>query len=210
MVRDQLQARGITDRGVLEAMGKVPRHAFVSEALAVSAYNDTPLPVGYGQTISQPFVVALMCELLDSRPGLSVLEIGTGSGYQAAVLYAMGLTVFTVERLAPLYRESGRLFSRLGLHTVRRLLADGTMGWPDMSPFGRIIVTAGGPEIPATLLGQLADPGVLVMPVGERRGSQRLVKVEKRRGRLETRHCGEVAFVDLVGDYGWAEETIPR
>jgi protein-L-isoaspartate(D-aspartate) O-methyltransferase len=205
MVQTQLRARGIADQAVLRAMGEVPRHAFVPAALAAFAYNDTPLPIGHGQTISQPFIVALMCELLAPGPGLSVLEIGTGSGYHAAVLHAMGLTVFTVERLPALYRETRRLFSRLGLHTVRGRLADGTLGWPEMGPFDRILVTAGGPEVPETLLRQLADPGILVMPVGEKRGSQRLVQVEKRRGRLETRYRGEVAFVDLVGDHGWAE-----
>lgn len=203
MVRDQLVARGIDDPAVLRAMADVPRHLFVPEALAATAYDDRPLPIGLGQTISQPRVVAAMCQMLGARSGMSVLEVGTGSGYQAAVLHAMGLTVFTVERLRPLYLEARERFARLGLHTVRTLLSDGTMGWPAMGPFDRIIVAAGGPGIPEALTDQLADSGVMVIPVGRRRGAQRLVRVTRRGGGLETSDCGPVAFVDLVGRYGW-------
>lgn len=206
MARDQLMARGITDAAVLRAMGEVPRHLFVPEALAATAYDDRPLPIGHGQTISQPYIVASMCALLNARPGQSVLEVGTGSGYQAAVLHAMGLTVFTVERLRPLYLEARERFVRLGLHTVRTLLSDGTMGWPDMGPFDRIIVAAGGPGIPETLTDQLAEGGVLVIPVGRRRGAQRLARVRRRNGGLAVDDCGPVAFVDLVGSYGWKSD----
>lgn len=203
MVREQLTARGIADASVLRAMSEVPRHRFVPEALVATAYDDRPLPIGHGQTISQPYIVASMCALLNARPGQSVLEVGTGSGYQAAVLYAMGLTVFTVELLRPLYLEARERFVRLGLHTVRTLLSDGTMGWPDMGPFDRIVVAAGGPGIPEALTDQLAEGGVLVIPVGRRRGQQRLVRVTRHGGGLTVDDCGPVAFVDLVGSYGW-------
>ena len=203
MVRDQIAGRGVANAAVLRAMGEVPRHLFVPEALAPTAYDDRPLPIGHGQTISQPYIVALMCSMLEPRPGLSVLEVGTGSGYQAAVLHALGLTVFTVERLRPLYLEARERFGRLGLHTIRTLLSDGTLGWPDMGPFDRIIVAAGGPGIPEALTEQLADGGVLVIPVGKRRGAQRLVRVVRHGLDLVVRDCGPVAFVDLVGSYGW-------
>lgn len=203
MVRDQIAGRGVANAAVLRAMGEVPRHLFVPEALAPTAYDDRPLPIGHGQTISQPYIVALMCSMLEPRPGLSVLEVGTGSGYQAAVLHALGLTVFTVERLRPLYLEARERFGRLGLHTIRTLLSDGTLGWPDMGPFDRIIVAAGGPGIPEALTEQLADGGVLVIPVGKRRGAQRLVRVVRHGLDLAVRDCGPVAFVDLVGNYGW-------
>ncbi len=203
MVRDQIAGRGVANAAVLRAMGEVPRHLFVPEALAPMAYDDRPLPIGHGQTISQPYIVALMCSMLEPRPGLSVLEVGTGSGYQAAVLHALGLTVFTVERLRPLYLEARERFGRLGLHTIRTLLSDGTLGWPDMGPFDRIIVAAGGPGIPEALTEQLADGGVLVIPVGKRRGAQRLVRVVRHGLDLAVRDCGPVAFVDLVGSYGW-------
>ena len=203
MVRDQIAGRGVANAAVLRAMGEVPRHLFVPEALAPTAYDDRPLPIGHGQTISQPYIVALMCSMLEPRPGLSVLEVGTGAGYQAAVLHALGLTVFTVERLRPLYLEARERFGRLGLHTIRTLLSDGTLGWPDMGPFDRIIVAAGGPGIPEALTEQLADGGVLVIPVGKRRGAQRLVRVVRHGLDLAVRDCGPVAFVDLVGSYGW-------
>lgn len=203
MVRDQIAGRGIANAAVLRAMAEVPRHLFVPEALAPTAYDDRPLPIGHGQTISQPYIVALMCSLLEPRPGLSVLEVGTGSGYQAAVLYALGLTVFTVERLRPLYLEACGRFGRLGLHTIRTLLSDGTLGWPDMGPFERIIVAAGGPGIPEALTEQLADGGVLIIPVGSQRGSQRLARITRHGRELNVSDCGPVAFVDLVGSYGW-------
>ena len=203
MVRDQIAGRGVANAAVLRAMGEVPRHLFVPEALAPTAYDDRPMPIGHGQTISQPYIVALMCSMLEPRPGLSVLEVGTGSGYQAAVLHALGLTVFTVERLRPLYLEARERFGRLGLHTIRTLLSDGTLGWPDMGPFDRIIVAAGGPGIPEALTEQLADGCVLVIPVGKRRGAQRLVRVVRHGLDLAVRDCGPVALVDLVGSYGW-------
>ena len=208
MVTEQLMERGISDSAVLQAMNEVPRHMFVPEALVPTAYDDRPLPIGYGQTISQPLVVGMMCQLLETggRSDLSVLEIGTGSGYQAAVLYSMGLTVFTVERLEPLYRQARAVLDYLGMRRLRSRLSDGTMGWPEMGPFDRIIVAAGGPGVPEALTEQLADGGVMVIPVGKKRGAQTLVQVRRRGSVLSTKNCGSVAFVDLVGNYGWHEE----
>ncbi|CAK7013825.1 MAG: Protein-L-isoaspartate O-methyltransferase [Desulfovibrio sp.] len=203
MVRDQLIRRGICDENVLAAMNAVPRHLFVEEALYAKAYEDYPLPIGFGQTISQPYVVALMSQLLEALPGMRVLEIGTGSGYQAAVLDAMGLDVHTVERLRDLYFRTSSLFMRMRLLTIRMKLDDGTLGWPDAGPYDRIIVTAGGPEIPEPLIDQLADPGILVIPVGGERSSQRLVQVKKMDGKVFTETKDSVSFVDLVGKHGW-------
>lgn len=203
MVREQLVRRGISDENVLAAMRSVPRHLFVEEALSAKAYEDYPLPIGFGQTISQPFVVARMSQLLEASPGMRILEIGTGSGYQAAVLDAMGLDVHTVERLRDIYFRTSNLFMRMRLLNIRMKLDDGTLGWPDAGPFDRIIVTAGGPEIPEPLIMQLADPGILVIPVGETRSSQRLVQVRKVDGRTFMDTKDSVSFVDLVGKHGW-------
>lgn len=203
MVKDQLEGRGISDAAVLAAMRQVQRHLFVPEALQARAYEDHPLPIGHGQTISQPYIVACMSQLLDSRPGMSVLEVGTGSGYQSAVLTAMGLDVFTVERVRELYFSTKELFRELGLHSVRTRIADGTLGWEENAPFDRIIVTAGGPDVPAPLLDQLADPGIMIIPVGKNRREQRLIRVFKQEGAVTARALGNVTFVDLVGDHGW-------
>lgn len=205
MVREQLMTRGIRDASVLAAMRKVPRHFFVESALHGKAYEDYPLPIGNGQTISQPYVVALMSQLLESKPGMHVLEIGTGSGYQAAVLSEMGLEVYSVERLRELYERTGNLLMRLRYRTVRLKLADGTEGWPESGPFDRIIVTAGGPSVPQPLLDQLADPGIMVIPVGGERRGQRLVRVRKENGVLTREAHEAVAFVDLVGSHGWRQ-----
>ena len=206
MVREQLENSShapVTDSRVLAAMRKVPRHLFVEEALYAQAYANCPLPIGYGQTISQPYVVALMSELLLAAPAMRVLEIGTGSGYQAAVLAEMGLEVYSVERLRELYSRTSSLLMRLRYSKIRLKLADGTEGWPEQAPFDRIIVTAGGPEVPQPLLSQLADPGRLVIPVGSQRGKQRLVVVDKRNGSISQQSHDGVAFVDLIGSHGW-------
>lgn len=204
MVSDQLIPRGITDKSVLAAMRKVPRHLFVPEALAAKAYGDHPLLIGFGQTISQPYIVAIMSQLLHAQPAMKVLEIGTGSGYQAAILAEMGLEVYSVERLHELYSLTSNLLMRLRYRTIRLKLADGTEGWPESSPFDRIIVTAGGPSVPRPLVDQLADPGMMVIPVGnERRGRQRLVLVHKKNGTVSREEREIVAFVDLVGNHGW-------
>ncbi|CAI3225570.1 Protein-L-isoaspartate O-methyltransferase (EC [Desulfovibrio diazotrophicus] len=203
MVREQLEARGITDCGVLAAMGSVPRHLFVQEALRAQAYEDTPLPIGYGQTISQPYIVALMSQLLEARRGMRVLEIGTGSGYQAAVLASMGCVVFTVERLRELYQSTAPLLRQLGLRSIHMQRRDGTLGVPEAAPFDRIIVTAGGPEVPPPLVDQLDEGGILLIPVGSRPRTQRLLRLRKTQGRVSREDLGPVIFVDLVGDHGW-------
>jgi protein-L-isoaspartate(D-aspartate) O-methyltransferase len=203
MVREQIAARGVSNAAVLAALRKVPRHLFVEEALYGKAYGDHPLPIGHGQTISQPYIVALMSAMLEAAPGMSVLEIGTGSGYQAAVLAEMGLRVFSVERLRDLYERTGPLLMRLKYRTVRLKLADGTEGWPESAPFDRIIVTAGGPSLPKPLLRQLADPGLMVIPLGQSRGGQHLVVARKENGVVRRENHEPVAFVDLIGSHGW-------
>jgi protein-L-isoaspartate(D-aspartate) O-methyltransferase len=203
MVLDQIESRGITDQNVLRAMRTVPRHLFVDEALQAQAYEDHPLPIGHGQTISQPYIVALMSSILEMRPGMKVLEIGTGSGYQAAVLAEMGADVFTVERIRPLYQKARKLFSDLKYHFIKTKLDDGTMGWPEKSPFDRILVTAGGPNVPQPLIEQLADPGILAIPVGDTKRSQTLVRLTLKDGEFKRENMGSVAFVDLVGRFGW-------
>ncbi len=205
MVNEQLRARGITDAAVLAAMREVPRHQFVPEALRSRAYDDYPLPIGHGQTISQPYVVALMSSLLQASPGMKVLEIGTGSGYQAAVLAAMGLEVYTVERLKALYQPTCELLIRLRLHRIKVKLADGTEGWLEAAPFDRIIVTAGGPSVPEPLVRQLADPGIMIVPVGAGHKEQHLVVVQKENGTVVETAQKRVAFVDLVGNHGWRD-----
>ncbi len=204
MVKEQIEARGVNNPSILQAMRAVPRHLFVQEALQKRAYEDHPLPIGYGQTISQPYIVACMTELLQPESGQCVLEIGTGSGYQAAVLAELGLTVYSVERVRELYRQAEDRLRSLRYHRVRLKLDDGTLGWPENAPFDRIIVTAGGPEIPLPLVEQLKDPGRLVIPVGSTRRNQYLVLVRKENGRVteEPQNDG-VAFVDLIGTHGW-------
>ena len=203
MVRDQIEARGVSQPEVLRAMRKVPRHLFVEEALTPQAYEDHPLPIGHGQTISQPYVVAWMTELLGVAPGHKVLEIGTGSGYQAAVLAELGANVFTVERVKPLYELARARMDALRYRRVRLKLDDGTLGWPEEAPFDRILVAAGGPRIPAPLVGQLSEIGRMVIPVGASRRSQTLCLVRRENGRVIVRELGGVMFVDLVGTHGW-------
>ncbi|MDR2503570.1 MAG: protein-L-isoaspartate(D-aspartate) O-methyltransferase [Deltaproteobacteria bacterium] len=196
--------RGISSPAVIAAMSRVPRHAFLPADLLHSlAYSDSPLMIGSGQTISQPYIVALMSELLEAAPGMRVLEIGTGSGYQAAVLAEMGLEVYSVERLRALHMAALRRLRALKYVCVRLRLADGTSGWPEEAPFERIIVTAGGREVPPGLLDQLADPGVLVMPVGADRRVQNLLVLRKQNGAVSRENRGEVSFVELVGECGW-------
>jgi len=203
MVANQIEARGVTDPLVLQAMRKVPRHLFVEEALRGQAYEDHPLPIGHGQTISQPYIVAHMTEMLEVKPGMRVLEIGTGSGYQAAILDEIGAEVYTVERVKELYLAARKKFAELKYFRVKLKLDDGTLGWPEAAPFDRILVTAGGPEVPEPLLDQLDDPGVLIMPVGRSKRSQNLAKVIKDAGRVTRKKMDSVVFVDLVGRHGW-------
>lgn len=203
MVNDQLKARGIVDARVLAVMGELPRHLFVEEAMARQAYLDSPLPIGEGQTISQPYIVARMSELLQVEPGMKVLEIGTGSGYQAAVLAKLGADVHTVERIPKLCASARERLLSLGLFNVHVKQDDGTLGWPSAAPFDRIIVTAGGPEIPQPLVDQLAEGGRLVLPVGGTRRVQCLLLVEKLPEGVRQSEVCPVAFVDLVGKHGW-------
>lgn len=202
MVR-QIEARGISDHRVLAAMRRIPRHLFVDEALQAQAYGDHPVPIGFGQTLSQPYIVALMSSLLVVRPRMRILEIGAGSGYQAAVLAAMGADVFTVERIRQLYLTARNRLLEMKLFNVQVKLDDGTLGWSEEGPFDRIIVTAGGPEVPEPLLTQLTDPGIMVIPVGRTRRDQRLLRIFKKEGRIHHEDQGCVAFVDLVGSHGW-------
>ena len=204
MILEQLLSRGIEDARVLEAMQQTPRHIFVEDALQEQAYGDFPLPIGCGQTISQPYIVALMTEALELEGHEKVLEVGTGSGYQAVVLSQLCARVYTVERVEQLMNRARRLFDRLRCHNISSRLDDGTMGWPAEAPFDRIIVTAAGPQVPEPLLEQLADPGRLIMPVGDRY-DQMLQVIELDRGQLQVHDITPVRFVDLIGAHGWAE-----
>ncbi|WP_291327455.1 protein-L-isoaspartate(D-aspartate) O-methyltransferase [Desulfovibrio sp. UCD-KL4C] len=203
MVEEQIVARGVGDQNVLSAMRKIPRHLFVQGALADRAYADSALPIGEGQTISQPFIVAFMSELLQIESGHKVLEIGTGSGYQAAVLGEMGADVYSVERIRKLFIAARTLLFEMRYFNIRLKLDDGTMGWPDEAPFDRIIVTAGGPEIPQYLTDQLADNGRMIIPVGTEKRRQQLILVTKEDGNITEKDMGGCAFVDLVGKQGW-------
>ena len=202
MIEEQLVPRGIGDPRVLEAMRQVPRHLFVEDAMQAHAYGDFPLPIGSGQTISQPYIVALMTEALQLKGTERVLEIGTGSGYQAAILSRLCLRVYTIERIDALVGRARKVFDRLRYHNIVSRIDDGTEGWAAEAPFDGILVTAGGPRIPDPLLAQLADPGRLVIPVGDQ-GVQDLQLVEKRDGGLTVRTIEQVRFVDLIGAYGW-------
>lgn len=204
MVEEQLIRRGIKDKRVLDAMRRVPRHLFIPEELRSFAYCNGPLPIGHGQTISQPYIVALMTELLELTGQEKVLELGTGSGYQAAILSLLARQVYSVERLAALAQRAEALLAELGYDNVMIRVGDGTLGWPEYSPFEAIIVTAGAPDVPKPLTEQLADGGRLVAPVGNR-WSQVLVKVKRQGDLLIQQRLTAVAFVPLVGEYGWKE-----
>ncbi|GAB4335414.1 MAG: protein-L-isoaspartate(D-aspartate) O-methyltransferase [Desulfobulbaceae bacterium] len=202
MVQEQLIPRGIHDEATLRAMRTVPRHLFVDDAMASDAYNDYPLPIGAGQTISQPYIVALMTQALQLKGHERVLEIGTGSGYQAAVLSRICERVYTIERIDSLLVRARKIFDRLHYHNITSRLDDGTEGWPSEAPFDGIIVTAGGPDIPGPLLDQLADPGRMVIPVGDQ-FTQELQLVEKAGGKTHASTIEYVRFVNLVGTHGW-------
>ena len=202
MVREQLVARGIKDKQVLDAMKKVPRHLFVEEGLWHQAYGDFPLPIGQGQTISQPYIVALMTEALQLTSDAKVLEIGTGSGYQAAVLAEITTGVFSIERISTMASKARKILDELGYATVLIRVSDGTYGWIDEAPFDGIIVTAGAPEIPSALVEQLKVGGRLVIPVGDEY-SQALLKVVRREKGYHEEDLGGVRFVKLVGEHGW-------
>lgn len=202
MVAEQLVKRGIADPGVLEAMRSVPRHLFVDEALRDRAYGDHPLPIGEGQTISQPFMVARMTELLRVTGREKVLEVGTGSGYQAAVLSRVAARVCAIERIPKLAARARQTLEAIGVSNVWVRAADGTMGWADEAPFDRILVAAGGPAVPPPLLEQLAEGGRLVMPVGPE-DTQRLRIVDKVGGQPRVSEDSSCVFVKLIGKYAW-------
>jgi protein-L-isoaspartate(D-aspartate) O-methyltransferase len=205
MVEEQLIPRSIHDQKTLEAMRNVPRHLFVEDALKNQAYGDYPLPIGRGQTISQPYIVALMTQALGLKGHEHVLEIGTGSGYQAAILSQICEKVYTVERIDTLLVQARKVFDSLHYLNILTKLDDGTNGWPEYSPYDVIIVTAGGPKIPLPLLEQLADPGILVIPVGDR-GVQDLRLVTKKEGEIKEKTIELVRFVNLIGDHGWKND----
>ncbi len=202
---ERLAAQGIADARVLEALGQVPRELFVPQALRTQAYEDVRLPIGLGQTISQPWTVARMSELLAAPRGTKVLEIGTGSGYQAAVLAALGLIAFSVERHADLARDSAERLRRLGYLGVSVHHFDGTYGWAAWAPYRAILVTAAGPEVPVPLLRQLEDGGRLVIPLAREDGEQRLTVVVRRGGLFDEEDHGPADFVPLIGRYGFEE-----
>lgn len=204
MVRRQIEARGISDARVLAAMRKVPRHLFVSEALMDQAYGDHPLPIGEQQTISQPYIVAEMTQALALDRDDRVLEIGTGSGYQAAVLSQIVFRVYSIERIYSLFVKARKLFDALRYHNVVTRYSDGTSGWADESPFDAIIVTAGAPKIPHVLVNQLAVGGRMVIPVGDQY-TQELVKIVKDGNTIRQTDLGGCRFVKLVGEHGWQE-----
>jgi protein-L-isoaspartate(D-aspartate) O-methyltransferase len=205
MVSEQLAARGVRDPRVLDALGTVPRHLFVAVGLQDRAYDDTPLPIGERQTISQPYMVAHMTEALGDVSGENVLEVGTGSGYQAAILAELGARVVTLERIPALARRAAERLAALGYgDRVRVIEADGTLGWSAAAPYDAILVTAGGPCLPRPLLEQLAPGGRLVLPMGEEE-LQTLVRVRRGPQGLVEEYLGECRFVKLLGSYGWEE-----
>lgn len=202
MVEEHLVRRGVTDPRVLDAMRRVPRHLFVQEGFRDRAYGDHPLPIGEEQTISQPFIVGLMTALLELTGKEKVLEIGTGSGYQTAVLAELSRRVCSIERVPLLAERARALLEQLGYTNVWVRVGNGTLGWPDEAPFDRILVTAGGPSVPRPLFDQLSEGGRLVIPVGDV-ASQTLTIVERVGGEMRTRTAGDCSFVKLVGKYAW-------
>jgi protein-L-isoaspartate(D-aspartate) O-methyltransferase len=204
MVETQIAARGVHDERVLEAMRKVPRHLFLDEALRDQAYSDHPLPIAEKQTISQPYIVALMTESLELNGTEKVLEIGTGSGYQSAILAELADRVFSIERYPDLAYRANSILQKLGYGNIIVRVGDGSLGWPDDAPFDGIIVTAGTPKIPQPLVDQLKMGGRLVVPVGDRFG-QDLILVRRVAEGIKKTNLGGVRFVNLVGKWGWKE-----
>ena len=207
MINTQLTGRGISNERVLKTMATVPRHLFVDEGLQDQAYSDSPLPIGSRQTISQPYIVALMTESLGLKGIEKVLEIGTGCGYQTAILAGLAERVFSIERIASLAFRAQRTLDSLHYHNILIRVGDGTYGWSEEAPFDAIITTAGSPKIPETLAGQLAVGGKLIIPVGDR-SSQTLVKVTRlseEPGDLRTEDICGCRFVALIGEHGWKD-----
>ncbi|HOZ42412.1 MAG TPA: protein-L-isoaspartate(D-aspartate) O-methyltransferase [Methanoculleus sp.] len=205
MVEHQIRDRGIRDERVLAAMREIPRHLFVPKGYERAAYEDRPLPIGEGQTISQPYIVAVMTEQLEIKPQDRVLEIGSGSGYQAALLAGLAGTVISIERLEGVAEQARENLARAGVTGVRIIVGDGTEGYPPEAPYDAIIVTAASPGVPEPLIEQLAEGGRLIAPIGPR-DCQDLVKLVKREGKVETIPLGGVCFVPLIGQFGWRGE----
>ena len=204
MVEEQLIPRGIKSERLLDAFYKVERHKFVPEDLRGSAYADFPVPIGEGQTISQPYIVALMTQCLDLTGEEKVLEIGTGSGYQSAILAELAKEVYTIERFANLAKSAETVLKESGYKNITIKVGDGTLGWKDIAPFDRIIITAASPRIPLPLTEQINESGKMVLPLGEPL-SQVLTVVEKKKGKLESVQVCGCVFVPLIGKYGWKE-----
>jgi len=202
MVSNQIESRGVRDERVLEAFRTVQRYRFVEDALRGQAYNDHPLPIGSGQTISQPFIVALMTEALELSGKESVLEIGTGSGYQTAILAELAEHVYSIERIETLAKRSKSLLTELGYTNITIKIDDGTQGWREHAPYDAVIVTAASPDVPGPLIDQLKDGGRLVIPVGGRI-SQELVKITRMGNGTKRTHMGDCRFVKLIGEHGW-------
>ncbi|MEO0122956.1 MAG: protein-L-isoaspartate(D-aspartate) O-methyltransferase [candidate division WOR-3 bacterium] len=205
MVKEQIIGRGVKDERVIDAMLRVPRHLFVDKTYYHQAYNDYPLPIGNGQTISQPYMVAVMTELLELKGNESVLEIGTGSGYQTAILALLCNRVFTIERISELSFRARKILNELGFNNINFLVGDGSVGWPDYAPYDGIIVTAGAPETPRALIDQLADKGRLVIPIGGEY-LQTLNVIKKHKGVITRKELFECTFVPLVGKEGWEDK----
>jgi len=203
MVEEQLIPRGIKNQRVLEALRKVERHKFVPQDLRSSAYADFPVPIGEGQTISQPYIVGLMTEYLNVTDQDKVLEIGTGSGYQTAILAELAKEVYSIERFETLARKTEALLNELGYKNIKIKVGDGTLGWPESAPFDKVVITAASPKIPLPLTEQLKENGKLVLPLGEN-FSQVLTLVEKTKGKLKSTDICGCVFVPLVGKYGWS------
>jgi protein-L-isoaspartate(D-aspartate) O-methyltransferase len=206
MIEKQLISRGIKDTRVLEAMAKIPRHRFVEEALVSQAYNDHPLPIGDKQTISQPYMVALMTEALELKQDETVLEIGTGSGYQTAILAELAGKIYSIERIRSLSVKARRILDELSYFNVLFKVGDGTAGLKEEAPFDAIIVTAGSPDVPQPLVDQLAMGGRLVIPVGDRY-TQSLMKIVRLKEGISKTDLGGCRFVNLLGKYGWQESS---
>ena len=206
MVEEQLIPRGIKNKKVIDAFYKVERHKFIPEDLRASAYADFPVPIGEGQTISQPYIVALMTECLELTGQEKVLEIGTGSGYQAAILAELAKEVYSIERFESLSKNTQEILKGLGYSNIKIKVGDGTLGWPEFAPFDRIIVTAATPKVPLPLTEQLKESGKLVLPLGES-FSQVLTVIEKKKNGFESIEVCGCVFVPLVGKYGWQDKN---
>ncbi|MFP4053600.1 MAG: protein-L-isoaspartate(D-aspartate) O-methyltransferase [Phycisphaerae bacterium] len=204
MVRTQLESRQITDRRVLDAFREIPRERFIPSASAREAYADAPVPIGFGQTISQPYIVALMLQELRVKPEHRVLDVGMGSGYQTALLAKLAGHVYAIERIPELTERSVDVLASLNLDNVTAITGDGSLGWPEEAPFDRIVCGAGGPEVPDPWLEQLAEGGRLVMPVGSLH-AQTLIACDKRDGEIERHDLCGVRFVRLIGKEGWTD-----